>query len=354
MPVFQFLKDLKTFAHVRASRHRRVPPRGLLVPVLWLTNRCNLRCRMCDQWKSGGENELPLSLLRGFVDDASGLGARMLGITGGEALLREDVFALIEHAQRRGMRCHLCSNGMRLDRETVDALRRAGLTSISVSLDSAQAGLHDWLRGTPGCFDTVVENIRRMRERAPEIRLGINSVISKKNFLQLEPLVDLVRSLGAVQIKFDPIHTNLMHRRKNPADFDGLLFEAGDLEDLRRALVLAEAAVRRAGLDTASPRFWAGMPEAVQGSVPPGVCYAGYASCAIDPQGRVSVCDNYDGALSIADHPFREIWTRLLDRAPVHDCRACCWDTTHAELNLRFSHPFSQCRQIFRDLKFYR
>ena len=346
--------------HIKRCRRQRRAPGRVLFPVVWLTNRCNLRCVMCDQWKSPAgsfSSELSAGDWCRFVDEVAGMGASVMVITGGEALLRGDVFSVIERIRARSFSSHLCSNGTLLSRDVVAALRESGLNSISVSLDSDSAEVHNSLRGAD-CFDRVVEGIKILRAEAPGIKVGINCVISRRNLRGLRRLVRFAGRLGVSLVKFDPIHTNLMHRVKARESFGDLLLRPDDLPDLANEVREIRAEAAREGVTTNSARFFNGMAATVEGRVPRLPCYAGYISCAVDPFGRVSVCDDFDGAESIRDKSFRQIWegpALALQREKVLACPGC-WDTTHAELNLRCLHPWSLASlgQIGRDLRFYR
>lgn len=353
-------KDYISFLHIKSCRKRQSAPSRVLFPVLWLTNRCNLRCVMCDQWKCSPENfdkELSSERWCGLIDELADMKASVIAITGGEALLRGDIFSIIEHIRKRGMSSHLCSNGTLLSRDVVVALRESGLTSVSISLDSDSADIHNSLRGVD-CFDRVIEGIKILRAEAPEIRIGINCVISKKNLRGLRRIVRFVKKLGVMLIKFDPIHTNLMHRVKPRESFDGLLLDTEDVPALINEIEHIRTIAAQEGVTTNSERFFNGMTSTVEGHCPTMPCYAGYISCAVDAMGRVSVCDDFDGCESIRDKSFRQIWMGAAmdeQRRKIANCPGC-WDTTHAEINLRCLRPWSiaNLKQISRDLKFYR
>jgi len=88
-------------------------------------------------------------------------------------------------------------------------------------------------------------------------------------------------------------------------------------------------------------------------------CYAGYVSCAIDPNGRVSPCEDMDGVESVRDKPLEDIWKSLPSfqelRKRAHGCTSNCWDTTHTELNIRCSIKglVWESGQILNDVDYY-
>ncbi|MDD5254685.1 MAG: radical SAM protein [Candidatus Omnitrophica bacterium] len=354
-------KDLFQFIGVRRSRKQGVVPSALLFPVIWVTNRCNLHCRMCDQWKTpsgSAQEELTTREWFSFVDSASRLHSAVVVVTGGEPLLRKDIFEIIGYMRTKKIAAHLCTNGTLINEAVARKIASCGLNSASISLDSFTDSLHDWMRGTE-CFRAAVSGIRALRAAAPKIKIGINCVITKKNFLGIEKMIAFAESLGVNQIKFDPVHTNLMHRKKPLESFEGLLFEESDLPQLRTEVEKLIRAAAKSRVLTNSYTFLEGISRLYDTSRRMRLdCYAGYISCAIDPYGWVAPCDNFDGAENLRNKPLEEIWRsesfqRL--RAEVLACQAHCWDTTHAELNIRCSRFLSsrELRQIIKELYFY-
>lgn len=353
------VESFSYFVQAKASRAFRLAPESLLFPVIWVTDRCNLRCRMCDQWKTPPEassQELSTEEWFSVIDAAARLHALAIVITGGEPLLRKDIVAIVRHMHTRGIASHICSNGTLLDRDRVAFLREAGLHSISVSLDSHLSQVHNDMRGADS-FDAARNGIRLLRQEAPRVRVGINCVITRKNFRGLDRMFPFAEGLGVHLIKFDLVHTNLMHRRKPRSSFDDLLFTEDDLPALCAEVKKLIAAAGRTRLLTNSRTFLRGIPAAARQQPLALRCYAGYLSCAIDAQGRVSLCDNFDGAQSVRTASLCEIWRgeqfRRL-RRELSGCR-CCWDTTHTELNIRcrLRGLPGEVRQILKEVRFY-
>ena len=363
MLVNQLLRQLPNilfFTEVKRCRRKRISPNTILFPVIWITNRCNLRCKMCDRWKTEKEeegNELSTREWYSFGDSARDMHAAIITITGGEPFLRQDIFDIIKYFRKQGIASHVCTNGTLLNEVMINKLKDAKLNSISISVDSDCAQLHNEIRGT-NCFDIVVNGIKLLRRVMPKLKIGINCVISKKNFRNIYQMVSFAEKLGVNQIKFDPIHTNLMHREKNLSSFDGFLFTKDDLPELRFELNKLIKALSQSKLLTVSTFFLKGIVNLYNGQFRKIPCYAGYISCAIDPFGRVSPCDNFDGNESLRNKSLEEIWKsssfqRL--RQKVHNCTSKCWDTTHTELSIRCSlrRFIQEFGQILKEIGFY-
>jgi MoaA/NifB/PqqE/SkfB family radical SAM enzyme len=353
-----FLTSLLNFIQVKQCRRTQKSPDCVLFPVIWVTNQCNLLCQMCDQWKTKAAGELSKKEWYGFIDAVARLKAKVIVITGGEPLLREDIYEIIKYIRGKNIGCHLCSNGSLLnDISTVNKLGQAGLNSISVSLDSPTARIHNAIRGAD-CFEAAVGGIKLLKKNFPRIRVGINCLITKLNFSGLDQMIYFAQSLKVDQIKFDLVHTNLMHKNKPWESFEGIIFKPEDLAGLESEIKKLIAACAKSRLLTNSRTFLNGILPFCRQQPNKFKCYAGYVSCAVDALGRVSVCDNFDGSESLRDKPFEQIWRSPSFqelRAKVRDCPERCWDSTHGELNIRCSIKglFKELPQVIREQFFY-
>ncbi len=351
-------KNFIWFIEAKHCRRLNIPSRSVLFPVIWITNKCNLRCRMCDQWKTPAEmasRELSTQEWFSFIDSAKLMHAAVIVITGGEPLLRPDIFEIIKYMRHKGISAHLCSNGTLINESVVAKLKDSNLNSISISLDSACAEEHNYLRGFD-CFETVVRNIQMLKRKNSELNIGINCLITKINFRGISGMVAFAEGLGVQQIKFDLIHTNLMHRNKPISSFDGLLFNNEDLLELKREINKIKNLIPRKTLLINSRTFLKGIVDNDNNKKIK--CHAGYISCAVDALGGVSPCDNFDRCISLREKPLEEIWHSYSFqelRKKVHNCNISCWDTTHAELNIRCSNWgfLKELPQITKEIHFY-
>ena len=313
-------------------------------PILlfFITYRCNLRCTMCGVCEQEQPKEvapeLSLDECRDIIRAAAKLKTSLMLISGGEALLRQDVvFDTIRFAREHGITTHLCTNGLLLTPDVVAQLQASGVETISVSVESPEREIHDSLRGT-GAYDAAVNGIRLLRSTAPEIRVGINCTITAKNFRDLAAMVPFAESLDVHQLKFAPIHTNLLHRKKDYNRFDDLFFTEDQIAQLNVEIARLSRAVRHTTLITTSPWFLSKITSLAQ-EAPRFRCYAGFAACTVNPDGTVTPCSDMDGSLSVRKMPLDEIWRSReyhAMRQRVTCCTCHCWDSLYAEISLRF------------------
>ena len=350
---------LPALADVWVSRLLRIRPRRLLILLAFLTDRCNLRCRMCGVYEHADPDpglELTTEEWKTVIDSAARLGTMIVSFSGGEPLLRPDLYDLIRHADSKGIAVHICTNGTMIDEDRARALQEAGAGTVSVSIESAGPEAHENLRGRD-TFARTVRGIRLLREHAPRVRVGINTLITAINFRGMADMIPFAESLGVHQIKFAPIHSNLLHRRKSLEEYAYLIFDDQDLRELDVEIRKLVAAARKTPLQTTSPMFMRGIPDLYR-RPRRFRCYAGYAACSVDPRGGLSPCCDMEERISVRTRPLHEIWRdpefhRLRQR--VHNCRRSCWDTTNTELSLRLSLGclLADIPETLQDLKFY-
>ena len=354
------VKSTLSFLNIQKCRRLGLAPNSIPFLFLWVTNRCNLHCQMCDQWKinpKGFSQELSTEKWFSVIDSAAKMNTLSISITGGEPLLRPDIFQIIGKINENKIVCHLCTNGSLLDNKTVEKLKESPPHSISISLDSNEAKIHNEIRGKD-CFNRAVNGIQLLKKHAPEIKIGINFLIDKKNFKNMDKMVLFAGSLGVERLNVQMIHTNLQHKNKPLESFKGLLFSKKDMPQLRLEIKKFMEAISRTNLKTLSKTYMEGIPQVFNKNNDVFPCYAGYVSCAIDPWGRVSPCEDIEGAESVRDRPLEYIWKSPSFqelRKKVHSCTSSCWDTTHTELNIRCSMGglVREFGQIFDDMDYY-
>lgn len=340
-------------------RRLGLAPNSIPFLFLWVTNRCNSHCQMCDQWKTNHETyskELSTEEWFSVVDSAAKMNTMVIAITGGEPLLRPDIFQIIGYVNKHKIDCHLCTNGSLLNETNVEKLRYSPPTSVSISLDGNKAEIHNELRGFD-CFDKTVKGIKLLKRHIPKIKIGINYLVCKKNFMNMAEMVPFAESLGADKLNVQLIHTNLQHKYKPLKSFDGLLFTKEDIPYLKLEITKFIRAISKTNLKTLSKTYINGISNILNKNYNKFPCYTGYVSCVIDPFGMISPCEDIDGVESIRDRSLEDIWKSSSFqelRNKVHNCYNC-WDTTHTELNIRCSIKglVQEFGEIIKDINYY-
>lgn len=160
--------------------------------VVWnVTRRCNLHCIHCYSGSRDKEYEGELTTAEGtaLLDDLAGFGVPTVLFSGGEPLMRPDLFELAEHARDRGLRSVLSTNGTRIDRDAARRIVAAGFSYVGISLDGIGAP-HDVVRGKAGAFEASLRALRLLRDLG--VRVGLRFTVHRFNVQELPAIFDLL------------------------------------------------------------------------------------------------------------------------------------------------------------------
>ena len=164
--------------------------------VVWnSTKACNLRCMHC-YYTAKAEpdpNELSTREAEAFVDDLAEFGVPVLLFSGGEPLMREDLYHVGAYAVERGMRTVISTNGTLIDRNSAERIEEAGFSYVGISLDGI-GETNDRFRGVSGSFDAALNGFHNCQ--AAGVRTGLRLTLNKHNVQDLSDILDLLRSEG--------------------------------------------------------------------------------------------------------------------------------------------------------------
>ena len=168
--------------------------------VIWeVTRACELRCVHCraDAQTKPHPNELTHEEGIQLIDQIYEMDNPMLVFSGGDCMMREDLYDLADYAVKKGMRVSITPSATdNVTKEKMEMAKKIGLSRWAFSLDGPNAEIHDHFRGTSGSFNLTLEKIKYLNELG--MPLQINTVISRYNYDHLEQMAELVEDLGAV------------------------------------------------------------------------------------------------------------------------------------------------------------
>lgn len=172
--------------------------------VFWETTAaCNLQCSHCRRTEAAegaSPDELSTKEAERLIDELAAFGRPVFILSGGEPLLRRDIFDLAERASDQGLTVALASNGTLIDGAAAESIRDCGIRRVSVSLDGPEASVHDAFRRQEGAFDSAMRGIAVLRARGLPVQ--INVTVAKHNVDRLDDMVGLAKRLGAVALHF--------------------------------------------------------------------------------------------------------------------------------------------------------
>ena len=226
----QFVNQLYEFKKNEYKKHNL---RSLFFEI---TSRCNARCEHCGS--SCGDfvpkDEITFDEVIGVLDDVNehyGAENIMLYITGGEPLVRKDLFELMAYAKKLGYHWGMTTNGILIDEEVAKKMAETKMDTVSVSIDGVKE-THESFRKVPGAFDKIVKGIKLMQQIPTIVDLQITTCVNKKNIDELEDIYKIVKDLGVTDwrlIEVDPIG-----RAKGNTD---LLLDADDYKRMFKFII---------------------------------------------------------------------------------------------------------------------
>jgi len=328
----------------------RVPPPRL---VFWETTAgCNLECAHCRRLDVSRElmkNDLTTAEGLRLIDQIAAVGRPVLVLSGGEPLMRPDIFELAEHAKSRGLLLALASNGTMIDRTLAARIGRVGFDRVSISLDGADAVTHDGLRRLPGSFDRSIEALGFLKEAG--VPTQINCTIARHNQHQLADMLALGEQTGAVAVHFFllvPVGCGEEIAEDQMLDAEHVerrlleLYELEQRTDLQikatcaphyYRIIRQQAKVRGTSQPKRNDGHGAhpdGHPGGSLHSITKG-CLAGTGVCFVAHEGKVFPCGYLPAeAGDVRAQDFGRIWTESLVFAELRDpdrltgrCGAC-------------------------------
>lgn len=273
--------------------------------VSWMTtNKCNLKCEHCYQDAADCDSrELTTVEGKAMIEQIARAGFKIMIFSGGEPLMRDDIFELVAHAAAQGLRPVFGSNGTLITDEVARKLKEAGACSMGISIDSLDAAKHDAFRGVAGAHADTLAGIEACKRAGLDFQIH-TTVVNHSIFF----LIPVGR---------------------------GKYIEETSLKVLENEALLQDIMRKAADVDidvkpTCAPQF---TRVADQLGIPTRYtrgCLAGLTYCVIGSEGIVRPCAYMtEDAGDVREQPFDEIWAtshvfeRLRTQAYGGNCGEC-------------------------------
>jgi Fe-coproporphyrin III synthase len=281
--------------------------------IFFPTSRCNSRCVSCDWWKCSGEGDLSLSEIDGLAGTLPALGTRIVVFSGGEPLLRPEVFDAARMFRAQGATLHLLTSGVLLERCAIDVARE--FSRVVVSLDAATEELYHAIRGV-AALTMVEKGVARLRALAADVPVTARATIHRLNFRELPRLVDHAHAMALDGISFLPadLSSSAFGRERHPLP-NRLALDAGEvaeLQDIIEQTIDSHREDFESGFVAESPnklrrvaQYYAALSGA--GAFPPVACNAPYTSVVIEADGSVRPCFFHEPVGNIRRTPLASI-----------------------------------------------
>lgn len=298
--------DGKCEFRIKIAPTSAAPSNEKYVPLVvsWnVTLKCNLKCAHCyiNAAETELSNELNTDSAKMLIHQITEVSRPLLILSGGEPLLRDDIYEIIRYGADRGLRMGMGSNGMLIDDETTRRLEEAGMRTVAISLDSSTPEKHDEFRGVKGCWQRAVEAIKALKKS--KIDVQVNSTVTLQNYDEVEDIMTLAEELGV-----DNFHLFFLvptGRGTNIEDITPQMYE--------NMIVSTLGKIKKFKLNvkpSCAPQFMrvskeqgVDMSRWVRG------CMAGLYYCRIYPSGEVTPCPYLPLNLgNIRERTFKDIW----------------------------------------------
>ncbi len=288
--------------------------------IAWeITRRCNLHCVHCrssSESQVQGHPDFSFAEARRVLDDISSYASPVIVLSGGEPLLRPDVFDIAEYGGSKGLRMCLATNGTLVNEEKCAQIKKAEIKMVSLSVDGSTAGVHDNFRNSPGAFEATMNAARLFKEN--DIKFLVNSSFTKRNQAEVPKVMKLVKSLGATAwYMFMIVPTgrgeDIMEELISVEDYEELLawhyeMEKTENEMLVRPtcapsyyrIVLEKAREQGDNFKRRTLQFSTGGSKG---------CLAGQLISLLDVDGNLLPCSYFPMAAgNIREQSFKDIW----------------------------------------------
>jgi heme b synthase len=288
--------------------------------IAWeITRRCNLRCVHCrssSEMEIKGHPDMSTETAFAVLDNIASYAQPVVVLSGGEPLIRSDVFEIARYGTGKGLRMCLATNGTLVTDELCGKIKDSGIRIVSLSLDGSTAEVHDDFRNERGAFSGTVNAARLFKKHGVEFI--INSSFTKRNQEEIPKVYRLARELGATAwYMFMIVPTGrgeeIMNELISKEDYEDILewhyqMEKDENDMLVRPtcaphyyrVVLQKAKEEKVQFQRRTLKFSTGGSKG---------CIAGQLICLINVDGDVLPCSYFPkSAGNVMEQSFKDIW----------------------------------------------
>ncbi len=288
------------------------------------TNQCNMYCDHC--YRDAGAkltDELNTSQAKKLITEIKKAGFQIMIFSGGEPIMRDDIYELGAFATKEGLRPVLGTNGTLITPEVARDLKKAGFMAAGVSLDSLDPVKNDEFRKLPNTFELTINGMKNLK--AAGMPFQIHTTVMDWNVGELEAITDYAIELGAMAH-----HVFFLVPTGRAIDIEKEALRVVEYEQTIARLMEKQKQVPIEIKPTCAPQFIRiAEKKGVKTRFSRG-CLAGITYCIISPKGDVQPCAYLDIPLgNVKEQPFDEIWkdnevlNRLRTQAYSGKCGEC-------------------------------
>jgi len=280
-----------------------------------------MTCKHCYR-DAGAEfkDELNTDEAKSLIEEIAKAGFKIMIFSGGEPLMRPDIFELVEHAVKFKLRPVFGSNGTLITKEIAQKLKEIGTMGIGISLDSLDSAKHNGFRGLERGWEETVKGMENCREAG--LSFQVHTTVMDWNYEEILDITDFAVKIGAVAHHiFFIVPTgraiNIKDEFLNTQQYENLLIN----------IVNKQKEVNIEVKPTCAPQFMRiAKQQGVSYRFSKG-CLAGISYCIINPRGDVQPCAYLDMSIdNVRNTPFSEVWNNnsILKQLRTLDYKGKC------------------------------
>ena len=272
--------------------------------ISWnVTKACNLKCLHC--YRDAGiidKNELDTSESIELIKEISSSGFKIIIFSGGEPLLRKDIYHLISTSSELGIRAVLGTNGTLLDETTAYRLKKSGLSRVGISIDSIFPSIHDDFRQEKGAWKLSVNAMKACKEAGLEFQ--VHTTVTNFNYKDVEKITDFASEHGA-----KAHHIFFLVPTGRGKEIESSVLKQDDYNFLIIKILEKQKSTNIELKPVCAPQF---LPLALEKEIKYRFtrgCLAGISYCCILPNGDIHPCPYMPVKTgNVRETPFRKIW----------------------------------------------
>jgi heme b synthase len=282
------------------------------------TQRCNLNCVhcRCSSDMDAAEGDFTTAEAFKLIDDICEVSQPVMVLSGGEPLMRPDIFEIAEYGTSKGLRMCMATNGTLITDEVCAKMKKADIKMVSLSLDGSTAEIHDDFRACPGAFEGTIKGAETLKRNG--IKFLVNSSFTKRNQHDIADCFKLAKKIGATAwYMFMIVPTGrgeeIMNELVSKEDYEEILAWHYEQEKHEDEILMRP---------TCAPHYYRIVPQMAKAekvdfkrrsltfSTGGGKgCIAAQTICLIDCFGNLKPCSYFHSSVgNVKQIPFKELW----------------------------------------------
>ncbi|MGA2775385.1 MAG: radical SAM protein [Candidatus Omnitrophota bacterium] len=304
-----FYADINTLA-----RKHKIPSRVMFE----LTYKCNFRCIHCYVAPDKRKKELTTAQVFLILDQLKTAGSFHIGFTGGEPLLREDIFDILDYAKNCGFRISILTNGSLINKDTAKRIASLGtsLNRVDISVLGSTKKTFEKITGKTGSFELVMKAVKSLKKEGVDVQIKATLLsLNKNEFLDIKKLAERQKCL----FRYDPSVTRKADGSKSPLRYQ---VELNKMCRIKGVFAADRTAVNEDVFSELKPKA-VGRKKLFH-------CGAGQSEVTISPYGEMNFCPeiHYPG-YNILKISFNDCWGKLkklvrkIEIPKKYQCNTC-------------------------------